>query len=307
MSRIEPSAIETLCWNLESLSRGPMDSRPPQDIRALVRNTRELPPLPETGRRLLALLNRPDADAQSLARLVEADPLVATQMLRWANSAYYGLDRPVSSVRDAVTRVLGYEQAAGLALGLTALSPLQAPRDGLLGHRNVWKHGLLCSRAMLRLIPLLSAQHRPARGLVQLAGLIQNIGYLLLAHLLPAQFSFLRRVIAANPAIELPVTEHFALGLDHTQLGQWLMEAWDMPAPLHTAVGQHHNPGYAGDHQTLTLLTCLADRLTSRAPGGLGPAARPETLDHLMERLGVEREACLAALAGALNAGSDPG
>jgi HD-like signal output (HDOD) protein len=290
---LDPQALELLRWNLDTLSTRPLDIHPPHEILSLIRNEDELPVLPETGRRLLLLLEEPDADAGDLAEVVELDPLLAAQLIRWSNSAYYALRQPVSSVKEAIARVLGFEQAAGLALGLIAHSPLQTPAAGTVGRDAVIRHSVRCSHLILELRSLLPAEHRPSMGQAQLCGLTQNIGYLLLGHLLPAAFTFLNELLAKNPKIELPVAERFALGVDHGQLGFWLMETWAMPLPVQTAVRHHHNHRYEGPQQTLVLLNCLADLLLRQTGEGLGPVPEESLIASLAERLDLDPQDCI--------------
>jgi HD-like signal output (HDOD) protein len=293
-------ALELLRWNLDNLSARPMDIYPPREILGLIRTVDELPALPQTARRLMQLLEDPDADAGDLADVVETDPLLASQLVRWANSAYYGLRQPVDSVKEAISRALGFEQAASLALGLIALNPLQTPDAGVVGRDAVMRNALRNSRLLLELNRLLPSHKRQASGLLQLCGVTQNIGYLLLGHLLPTALAFLNDLLSHNPGIELPVAENFALGVEHSQLGFWLMENWDMPAPVQNAIRHHHNPRYEGDQESLVLLNCLADRLLSQAGAGLGPVADESETLGLMQRLGLTSEQCQDALANAV-------
>jgi HD-like signal output (HDOD) protein len=301
MSSPDPSdTIQTLRWNLHSLGGGAEERRAPGDVRALVRAVKELPPLPQVTEKLLALTHDPDADAAALAAIVEMDPLLSAQILRSANSAYYGVRQPVESVRAAVSRVLGFEPALHLSLGWSALNPLNTPRSGVLGHAAVWRHGMTCARLMVALRAQMPDGDRPSAGTAQLAGLIQNIGYLLLGHLLPTQFGFLSRLVERNGAIELPVIEDFALGLNHAQLGEWLLDAWGLPTPLCRVVRHHHNPNYGGDGERLVWLCALADRLLAETPAGLGVAASEEILAALAERLSLRLGPCRALAAEVL-------
>lgn len=302
-SNLDDPAIETMRWNLDAMSMHPGELYPPRDIRNMIHATGSLPPLPETAYRLLDLMNAPDADALGLAAVIEQDPLLASQTLRWANSAFYGLKQPVDSVREAVARVLGFEQAAGLALGLSTMSPLNTPREGPVGRDAVWRHALLAGRLMQDLRDLLPEHRRPGSGMTYLAGLTQNIGHLLLGHLLPSQFAFLNHFIRKNPRIRLPVADNFALGVDHAQLGHWLLEAWQLPAPLLTAVRHHHNPAYSGLQHTLVQLTCLADQLLAGTGNGLGPAPVAEETEDLARLLELDPAACTQVLENTLSSG----
>ncbi len=286
-----------LRWNLNAMSQNPTRILPPGDLRERIRKVSELPPLPEVVRRLMALMNDPDADAVKLAGILELDPMIAAQMLHWANSAYYNTREPVTSIRDAVARVLGFDQALNLTLGLASLEPLKATEDGIAGRTAVWRHGLQSSALMHALSDLLAADRRPPQGLIQLAGLTQNIGYMLLGHLFPAQFAFLNRMLDVNQALLPTTVENFALGVDHCQLGLWLFETWEMPVELQLTVRHHHNPNYQGAEENLVLLTCLADGLLAEAGQGLGPQPEDGVLDTLMRRLDIDPDNARALLA----------
>lgn len=248
-------------------------------------------------RRLLALRDSPEAGGAELADIVERDPLLAAQLLRRANSAQYAAGAPIASVREAIVRVLGYEHALAEALALTALSPLATPNRGPIGRERVWHHGLVCAQLMQRLALHIPAAERPRPGLIQLAGLTHNIGYLLLGHLLPDAFALLARLIAANPELNLPTIERFALGIEHGLLGFWLFEVWAMPEPLRAVALHHHNPDYEGAHQGLVGLCTLADRLLDESPLALGARASRADPRHIGARLGIGPEALADVLA----------
>lgn len=288
---------DLLRWNLD----GERPERAPiGDIQQRIHSSEQLPLLPEITRRLLELRDDPDASGTELALIVEQDPLLAAQLLRRANSAYYGSGTPVNSLREAIVRVLGYEAALNLALALTSLSPLLTPNQGSIGRDRVLHHGLSCAALMQQLALHSTLNLRPRPGLIQLAGLTHNIGYLLLGHLLPDAFALLARLINANPELTLPSIERFALGFDHTQLGEWLFESWEMPAALGAVVRHHHNSAYTGEHAELVALSTLADAILADTPFGLG--ARPSEADRTLlgERLGLDAEALDDALVATL-------
>ncbi len=53
-------------------------------VRARLKNTRELPPMPEVAHDLLRLRNKPNADVLDLVNIVERDPSLASQVMRVA-------------------------------------------------------------------------------------------------------------------------------------------------------------------------------------------------------------------------------
>ena len=83
----------------------------------------QLPPMPETAVRIMHLTSDPESDVFQLAELIERDPSLAAQVMRYARSALFAYRGELSSVKDAVNIVLGFDQVR---------DALQKKRPGLL-------------------------------------------------------------------------------------------------------------------------------------------------------------------------------
>src|SRR5262245_3820249 len=75
-------------------------------MRRAVERLRELPTLPSVVQRVTAVLDAPDADLAEAAALIETDQVLTAQLLRLANSAFYGVSGQIASVAQALT-ILG--------------------------------------------------------------------------------------------------------------------------------------------------------------------------------------------------------
>lgn len=282
-------------WALEVTGKHPEDFNAPHDMRERIQGANQLPPLPEMARRVLALKNDPRADARKLAQIIELDPSLAGQVIRWSNSARFGFQSRILSVKDAITVALGYQPVFNLALALSAIRPFQVPVEGPLGKRFFWRQTLAGSALMQKLLYLAKLEARPDADATHLVYLLHNMGHLLLAHLFRAEFDYLRCSINANPDARLIALERYLLDVDHGQLGAWLMANWHMPEALQTVTLHHHNPYYRGEHQELVWLTCLTDRLLGQI--GIGDARNcSPTNSHLLGRLGIEPDKAEARL-----------
>lgn len=270
-------------WTLKSIS-APMDAfSPPADMHRSISGIKELPPLPEIARRMISLASDPLSDAKKLAEIVELDPLLTAQVIRWASSPLYGYRGKIYSVQDAISRVLGYDYVLNLAMGLAALSPLKTPKEGPLGSKEQWRQALASSHLMLKLSQKMLPENRPDPQKIQLAALLHNIGFLLLGHQFPDEFHYLDKLTRANPNLPVIRIENFAFGTDHTQLGTWLMHTWSMPKPIIDIVHHHHNPYYRGENHTLNLLTYLSDTLLGRI--GVGDSIVQDCPSIVFEQL----------------------
>jgi HD-like signal output (HDOD) protein len=270
------------------------------EVRRSVEEIYELPPLPETARRLLALRRNADASAADLARLVELDPALAAHLVRYAASPQFAYQGKIRSIRDAIARVLGYELAMSVALGLAAGKSLQNPAEGAFGLHAFWRRAVYSaafSQALARAMP---SAIRPAPGLAYLAGLLHDFGFMLLGHLYPPEFALLNKMVAAHPATPITQIERSLLamggaqrllGLGHARVGAWLMESWGMQPELVAALEQHHNPAYSGEHAAYPNLVLLADHLLLRA--GLGCGGEAELPLQVLARLQLEEQVML--------------
>jgi len=75
----------------------------------------DVPMLPQAAVQISHLLADPNSDARGFAEVLKADPALSVDVLRIANSAYYGFAQKTTSVRDAVIRI-GLTQLRGLII-----------------------------------------------------------------------------------------------------------------------------------------------------------------------------------------------
>lgn len=259
---------------------------PPLDMREVISEIRALPPLPGIATRIIELASNPNADVDELAEIIELDPVLAAQIIRWASSALYGYRGKVSSVRNAIVRVLGFNFVLDMALGLAVMAPLKAPKQGPVGIRMFWIHALASTRLMLKLAKKMPAELGLKNDEVVLAAMLHNIGLPLFGHQFSTEFEHLTKLVNANPTLSIYNLESYAFGVNHAQMGAWLMIAWSMPPVITDIVYHHHNPFYRGDHYHLNGLTYINDYLLGRI--GIGDALNQTCPDQLWEILGLE-------------------
>jgi len=241
-----------------------------RSIEKRIQKVYELPPMPELGRRILELQSDPNAGAPQLAAIVQLDPSLAAQVIRYASSSYYGYTGRITNIQEAIARVLGYDMVLNLALGLAAGRSFRIPDDGPLGLTRFWEHAVYSAVLAQKLGNMLPESTRPPPGLSYLSGLLHDFGVLLLGHLFPPEFQLLNKMAKANPGRSVSELENRLLGmgqakdmlaLGHARIGAWLMQAWKMPEPLQITLLEHHNADYRGDYDILVHLIQLADFL----------------------------------------------
>ncbi len=289
---MNPSLIS---WTFNCIEANNKSIDPPINLRETINSIKELPPLPGIATRIMKLAADPLADSKKLAAIIELDPLLTTQVIRWASSSLYGYKGKITSVQDAISRVLGYQFVFNLVLGLAALSPLKAPVEGIIGTRAFWTHALASTHLMNSLNELLPTESKIEPQTVFLVGLMHNIGLPLLGDQFINEFKILSNLAEANPSLSLYKLEKFALGVDHGELGSWLLRTWNMPTPVIDVVYHHHNPHYKGANYQLNLLTYLNDSLLAHI--GIGDAHEKSSVElQAIKQLNLQYSDCNKAL-----------
>lgn len=267
----------------------------PARIKRQVEEFHDLPALPSTALDILDLASDPRADAEDLARVIQQDAPLAARIMRYANSPLYGYPGKIKDVKNAIARVLGFDFVLNLALGITVGKSLRVPVDGPLGLTAFWRHSIHAAVLVERLSMQMPAAKRPRRGTAYLAGLLHNMGSLLLGHAFQPEFFLLNRYMAANPELPVETLEKYLLGVGHDQIGAWLLSAWGLPEELVVAARHHHDEHYWGDHAVYAQLVLISNRLLARL--GLGTGRETALPDASLAALGLDAANAIALCA----------
>lgn len=201
----------------------------------VARNIRDLPALPIIVLELLSSFDEPDVDIGRLAEAISHDQALAARTLRVANSSAYGLASKVKSISQAIM-VLGFDSVRSLV----AAGAIVQVFPGAGAQRDLapfWRHSMataVCSRNVAR-----HTRIHPEQAF--LAGLLHDIGRLVLATRFPHQYAAALAWRAANDCWQVDA-EQQVLGMNHQQVGLMLAEAWQFPPLIQRAIGYHHAP-----------------------------------------------------------------
>jgi HD-like signal output (HDOD) protein len=279
-----------------------VEKMPIATMRQRIERITELPAMPSLAQKIIQLNANPYAHAEDLAKLVEKDPSLTAQIVRYAQSPFYGYQGTVASVRQAISRVLGYDMVMNISLGVAAARPFKLPPEGPLGLNAFWRDATYSAALTQALCNEMPRGQRPRPGTAYLAGLLHNFGFLLLGHLFPEEFAELHKAVIAEPETPVVELEQRVIGATHMEMAAWLMEAWNMPPEILVVQKEHHNPDYAGPHANYVRLVALADQLlkgydmggivTEELPPGLLAAVglTAEQVNKVMERTLDSRE-----------------
>ena len=234
---------------------------------------RLLPPFPAIAHRILALASQEDASPQEVGGLIRLDPSFSAELLRFANSALFGVRREVTSLTQAVS-MLGMDRVKSMAT-FVALNNMVRTSVRAVALRKVWVHSVITA-----LIAEEAARVcRLDREVAYTTGLLHNLGTLGLMSAYPDEYSRLLEV-SNNFGFDLLQTERELFEIDHCAAGAYLALDWHFPDQLAAAIATHHDQPVA-NQRGLDNLVKVSWRLTDV----LGYAAFSPARDWAFEEL----------------------
>jgi HD-like signal output (HDOD) protein len=213
-----------------------------ESVRGMISGLSSLPSVPRLYNDLQRKLEEPDTGLSEIAAIIERDPAMTAKLLQVVNSAYFGLPRQISSVREAASFV-GIATVRDLILAFGVFRSFSDFERGL----NLWiealqAHSMLTARIASRMF----LDRRLAEDAF-MAAVLHDTGKLILATQMPKH---LRQILAAMRTRNAPmhVVERDLLGVTHAEIGAYLMGIWGLPFHVVEAVAFHHAPPRDGEH-----------------------------------------------------------
>lgn len=239
---------------------------------------KELSTLPSVILRILEVMNNPVADARDVEREIMEDPVITAKVLKVANSAFYGANRDISSVSQAVV-LMGFAEVQNIALSVSIFSRFSEPTK-MFDRRQFWEHCFATAVTAEALQRRVNAQ--TSDGFV--AGLLHDIGRIVLDQYFPNEF---REIIAMAENQKIPVleAERKVLGVTHGDIGYWVTERWNLPPLLTDAVLFHHSPFSCRESYVLTSIVHVADVISKAFSGYMNDEIIPSPKDESAFRL----------------------
>lgn len=247
----------------------------------------DFPTLPTVVTRVMEITADAESSAEALFNVIQADQVMSANVLKMANSVFYGLPKRVGSLQHALS-ILGYVEIRNLVLTQAVFSSFKhLEKSDVFDLRQFWAHSFSCA---------LAARQVDGRCAVRNQGhylpcLVHDIGKLLLYMALPEAYAGM--VKEAGPVgHKIYELEAHLFGITHAEAGQRLLTHWMLPDLVIHAVGEHHRPEAASEHALDAWVVHVVDLLvhwsdledsgdTARARDVLEELLRPEVADRL--------------------------
>ncbi|MFQ5480664.1 MAG: HDOD domain-containing protein [Thermodesulfobacteriota bacterium] len=221
---------------------------------------KDLPTLPQVVSKLQEEMASPGASAGTVSEIIGGDPAISIKTLKVANSPLYGLGRKVTDIRDAV-RILGLKEVYNIVMSMSTLNLFK--EAGHIDYKQFWRHCLSVAFATKAIFEFTGEMERPVEreDLADLfiAGLLHDIGILVLDQYMPELYDKVLKEISELEDVPLYGVEYELLGISHCEVGEFLMNKWNIPTHIATAVAFHHRSEAITCKRELTDIIHIAD------------------------------------------------
>jgi len=203
-----------------------------KELKALIDSTCDLPPMPLVASRIISLASDPNTDTKVLERAILADQALTAQILKIANSSFYGCLRSINTVASAIV-LIGFKGIKSLAL---AASLKSFYRRTSLAEKMLWEHSIAAAIAAHALSRHLCCQAEEAF----IGGLMHDIGKTILNNQRNELFTEIVQTVY-NEELTFAEIEREKLGFTHAEVGGLIVKKWNLSTELEEAVTHHHS------------------------------------------------------------------
>ncbi len=217
----------------------------------------KMPSLSTTVTKVLEVCNQPNVSPNDLNKIISLDPVLAGNVLKLINSAYYSLPNHITSLTRAII-ILGVNTVKNLSLSTAVLGHMKKAQQSSLAMDDFWKHSI-CVGVTAKAIA--STQQIPANQREEffLAGLLHDLGKIPMAHCFPDEYSHCL-AIAREQKISLHESEVSIFGFNHQHCGAIIASKWKLNDNIVGTMKYHHEPEKSDiDHRLLISSVAIAD------------------------------------------------
>jgi HD-like signal output (HDOD) protein len=217
-----------------------------------------LPPFPENLEHLLRLLGDPDVPFEKLATQLAHDPAMTADLIRYVNSAKYGIRKKIDTLQDAV-RIVGIQGIKDMVYPYGAHKILD---KYMAKQKHLWQNATRVSFYAAEMAKDFKFS-REDQSQAQIAGILYNLGQIILSFLHPDQSHKIME-FCRSKGFSIELFDELTQAINPSDLGARIAEKWNFPDDLvHIIKNQNQPQSAPAPLQPITCVVHLAGSLLS--------------------------------------------
>jgi HD-like signal output (HDOD) protein len=181
-------------------------------LNEILSKVKAFPTMPGAGTKMLSLLEEPDTAVSEVEEILRYDPGLTANVLKLANSAYFGLPSKIGSLKQAVI-LLGTKRLVQLVVATCVSAVMDKSVPGYdMPAGDLWRHSIAVSIAAEALV-----KDKKIDGAedVFTPALLHDVGKLVLGAYVREELEAIESIAAKG--VPFVVAENMILGTDHAE------------------------------------------------------------------------------------------
>lgn len=210
---------------------------PVKKIELMVKHISGLMAFPFTVAKVLRLTDSEKSGAGDLAKVIEADPVISTNILKVSNTVFFAsANRRISSVKDAIVRI-GFTETKRITMAMGVMDSIGKDSNSFgFDRMKFWMHSLSSAIISERIAKRLGGISTDEAFL---AGLLHDFGIILLDEFFPTIFQKTLEK-CTDHAEKFISAERNLLTITHNDVVKELFEHWKIPNTTSEAITSHY-------------------------------------------------------------------
>jgi putative nucleotidyltransferase with HDIG domain len=245
---------------------------------------KSFPGMPGTAVKLLELIDDSAMRVSQIEGILRQDPGLTANVLRLANSAFFGIPSKVGSIRQAVI-LLGLKRLIQMVIAACVSAIMDKSVPGYdLPPGELWRHSIAASVAAEGLVKVLKVE---AAEEIFTAALLHDVGKLVLGDFVKEEFKQIETAVSQGISFEM--AEKIVLGTNHADVGARILTKWLLPPEIVNAVQFHHAPDASERISSMLDIVHVANFISMMIGIGIGrDGLQHEPSVEVTERLGLQ-------------------
>lgn len=207
-----------------------------KQIQKQVSNIEKLPLLPNIAMKIMGYIDNEETPITEIADIISKDPSLAAQILKVANSAFYGLSQNVGNLERAIV-ILGLREIKNIIFMMSVIRLFPQDLSPVFSKAKFLKHSIYTAHTAETLAKALKQNFKSSPFL---AGLLHDIGKIFLEQNFHQAYSSIYQKTQQEKQ-PYQILEKRILGIDHAEIGGIIAASWNFPPDLVEAIKQHHH------------------------------------------------------------------
>jgi putative nucleotidyltransferase with HDIG domain len=227
------------------------------DITPVIRKIDSLTPIPQVASKIMSIVEDPESSLSDLSNVITYDSAVTANLLKVANSAYFGKPGKFDSIHQVIV-YLGMDHVVDLVLLASVAGNLKPEQTGYdLQKGDLWKYSVLSA--------LIARELANNKGigethLIFTAALLKDIGKVILDQYVGEAIKEINAIVKERD-LTFREAEKQVIGIDHAELGGLVAKSWNFSPKMVEIILNHHQPQNSSISEMESSIVYLADTI----------------------------------------------